>query len=679
MSFFPDAFPVAPADGLRYAVDMDDSPSTNGAVGERVGGPTKVVFAASERAPAVLVEAARNFARQRGIPLDERPAAPLAAEAAPSLPPDSRMVAICTTAEAPAMLNAARRAGAAIGLIPCEPNSPLLRWFALPAKQEAQIESAFLAEPHPVDILTCNDEVVIGQLVMGDTPFLEGHRHGARPEPRSWRTRWKTLFHNLGRLKGIAPFSVTLTTAKDRVIRTVITGLVTIENEVRGPATRLLTTSVSAQDGKMSTVLVAPKSLLEYFGFLFTAVFKGDHTLKRLPRAISYLKTSYLKIEGPGPLSYRIDGRPRESGMLELHLHSRALMMAVGEPFLALQAGAGTEDEKDTARIENLPEQKDRVAMLKRHLPLFTRALEEDFKDLFRSLRESASIRADYIIMTILSAIIASLGLFLNSAAVIIGAMVLAPLMSPIVSLAMGLLRGDQSLIRKPLATLGSGVAIALGTAAAMALLVPTARITEEIAARVQPSLLDLGVAIASGIAAAYAFARENIGMSLPGVAIAVALMPPLCAAGIGIGWMDLPTISGAMLLFVTNLIGIALSSAVTFWALGYAPVIKSRRGFTVSLALLFAVSIPLSISFRNMHQTWRMEQGIARQTYELGAGPVRLSEVRVRLYRGSVHLRAESVGGRSLNLDDLAEIRDLIEQRWGLPVILDIDSRLTL
>ena len=628
-----------------------------------------------------LTEAVHQFAVENGISLTV-----MTLEALKGLPDGSptvsgRVVAICGDEDAAELFNLAKTGDFSLGIIPNEKSRLLKDWFKLPATLPESLALAFGAKTAPVDVLTCNGEVVLGQLMLGKLPFLDRssrtylNRHSSLWD--RWKYRWSVLRCSLRNLREIRPFPVTLTTGKERVLKTVITGLVTIENEVNSPATRLLYTSVSVQDHKMSTILVAPKSVVEYLGFLSAALFKGDHSVKRLPGAVSYLKTSSLVIEAGQPITYYADGRRRESATLALTVHRMAIQVAVGEAYLAQQGG--TEEEKDTVRIENLPEQQDRVAMIRRRLPFFTRAMEDDFKGLFLSLKDVAAIKTEYVVLTMLSSVLACLGMFLDSTAVIIGAMVLAPLMAPIIALAMGLLRGNQALINTPLITTGFGVGLALAVAAFMAMVIPSGRITVEIAARMQPNLLDLGVAIASGIAGAYAYARESVAKSLPGVAIAVALVPPLCVTGIGIGWFDLEMITGAFLLFLTNLIGIALAAAVTFFMLGYAPVVKSRRGLIISLGLLVAITIPLSISFQNMHHTWQLEKGLASETYTLNGQAIKIKEARIRIYRGKILLRAESVGSHTLSLEDLSILKSKLEEKWGRPVVLDIDSRLTL
>jgi uncharacterized hydrophobic protein (TIGR00271 family) len=294
-------------------------------------------------------------------------------------------------------------------------------------------------------------------------------------------------------------------------------------------------------------------------------------------------------------------------------------------------------------------------------------------------LRDGARLHGSFVSLMVLSTVIASLGMFLSSAAVVIGAMVLAPLMAPIISLAMALVRGDRSLMKGAAFTIAGGVALSLAVAALIALLIPIERVTSEIAARLEPTLLDLGVAVACGIAGAYAHARESVMKGLPGVAIAVALVPPLCVAGIGLGWLDLRVVQGALLLFLTNLVGISLAAAVTFLVLGYAPIVNARRGLAISLAMLLLVSIPLSLSFQRMHHGWQLEKTLVEEPYMVGEQPYHLDAVRVRAHRDPVVIRADLVGAEPATAEMLQAIREEVEVRLGRPVALELSYRWTL
>src|SRR5690606_14811829 len=133
------------------------------------------------------------------------------------------------------------------------------------------------------------------------------------------------------------------------------------------------------------------------------------------------------------------------------------------------------------------------------------RANAEQFEDLFKVLRVNSKLSTPFMVMMVLSTLIATFGLFANSSPVIIGAMILAPIISPIVSFSMGMVRYDVSMLKKGFVTITSGTLMSLAFAAGVTLLIPLKIVTFEIEARLSPTLLDMGIAVTSGIAAAYA------------------------------------------------------------------------------------------------------------------------------------------------------------------------------
>ncbi len=230
--------------------------------------------------------------------------------------------------------------------------------------------------------------------------------------------------------------------------------------------------------------------------------------------------------------------------------------------------------------------------------------------EVYGTIRRGARPDADFFVMISLAAAIAALGLLLNSPAVIIGAMLVAPLMSAIVGLGLGVVQGDLRLLRLAAgATLrGMLLAVAVGVFVGLlgmltGLVVPDSVPNAEILGRINPSLLDLGVALASGAAGAYALCRRDVSASLPGVAIAAALVPPLAAVGIGLALRDGRIAGGALLLFFTNLIAISAAGGLVFLSLGFRPELKIQTrarvfaGGVVSVAvLLLAVTVPLGL-----------------------------------------------------------------------------------
>lgn len=217
--------------------------------------------------------------------------------------------------------------------------------------------------------------------------------------------------------------------------------------------------------------------------------------------------------------------------------------------------------------------------------------------------REDCLMSERYLFMTAMSAGIAVLGLMLSSAAVVIGAMLLSPLMGPIMGLGFALAIGDYQWLKQSARSLAWGTVMAVGLTAALVYFSPIQTITPEIAARTQPNLFDLFVALFSALAGAYAMIRGREG-TIVGVAIATALMPPLAVVGFGLATWNWTVFSGALLLYVTNLITIAL----TAWAMarfyGFKTSLSSRNTLfqNIAVAAVFvALAVPLAFSLQNI------------------------------------------------------------------------------
>jgi len=630
-----------------------------------------------EKPPAAL-EAIRQFAGKENISLRFGLVADFLVNPEETLEEHRHVVVVSTDSDITRVIHHAREYDFSVGVVPVSSQSNLFRLFKIPRKESEAIALAFADTARAIDVLLCNDEVALGMVMFGETPFIDRRSKTYQSDhPRLMRV-WQLfalLYASVRNLFRISPFPITLVTGKDVSLKTSVTGMVLIENDVDNAAAHLLNTSISVLDGKVSAVLIAPKSITEYLAFLFTSLITGSGHVKRLPGAISYIKTGYLRVEGHQPMTYYLDGLKREASVVELQLHSKSVQMNLSD---AYHARHGTQSEqKDTMKVDNLPQNEARLAMIQRKLPFFTHALEDDFKDLFLLLKDNARVKPDYVALMFLSTVLAALGMFLNSAAVIIGAMVLAPLMAPIVSMSMGVLRNDSFLFRNALLSIAAGVGICLVTAAVVAWIVPLQRITPEIAARLQPSLLDLGVAVASGVAGAYAHARESIMKSLPGVAIAVALVPPLCVAGIGLGWMNFEIISGAMLLFLTNLMGIALAASLTFLVLGYAPIKRATRGLGWSVAVMFVIAIPLYFSFDNMLERWQVERSLVDEVMEINGKAVRLQDISVSVGRDAIHVTGTAASPEMLSAADFAAIRQHLNDRWERPLSMELGYRI--
>jgi uncharacterized hydrophobic protein (TIGR00271 family) len=223
--------------------------------------------------------------------------------------------------------------------------------------------------------------------------------------------------------------------------------------------------------------------------------------------------------------------------------------------------------------------------------------------EVLKELDRASSPEFDFFLLVILSCVVATFGLITDSAAVIIGAMLIAPLMSPILGLSLASVAGRSHMFEKALIALVEGalLAVVLSTFLGwLAQILPFDILTtlpREVVARTRPSPFDLGVALAGGAAAAYALAQPQLSAALPGVAIATALMPPLCTIGIGIALRRPEVWAGALLLFLTNFVAISFAGIVVFALLGFRPRRENNHhGLYVSGTLVLLVTVPLII-----------------------------------------------------------------------------------
>ena len=218
-------------------------------------------------------------------------------------------------------------------------------------------------------------------------------------------------------------------------------------------------------------------------------------------------------------------------------------------------------------------------------------------------IRGESLLTSRYIFMICMSAGIAVLGLLLSSPAVVIGAMLLSPLMNPIVGSGFAFAIGDFNWLKRCARALGIGSALAIAFCAIIVMFSPIKEVTSEIAARTRPSLFDLWVALFSALAGAYALIRGREG-TIVGVAIATALMPPLAVVGFGLATLNGTVFGGALLLFVTNLITISLTAAVMARLYGFRSSLSSKQSLVQSLTIVaafIALAIPLFLSLRQI------------------------------------------------------------------------------
>lgn len=254
---------------------------------------------------------------------------------------------------------------------------------------------------------------------------------------------------------------------------------------------------------------------------------------------------------------------------------------------------------------------------------------KEEQKKIYNNIFEDASSNRYFFVMVILSCTVATYGLLSNSTAVVIGAMLIAPLMGPILGGALAVATNSNSLLTMSAKTEALGAVTAVVLAALLTLILPRAELTPEVMARTTPTILDLVVALASGAAGTYAMCVKPQGATLPGVAIATALMPPLCVVGIGLAKQNFSVVSGAGLLFLANMVAINVAAIAMFELAGFSSDVcrdgiciddnanKKKYRMLYPIVLLIIISIPLAFIMYKTYSHANTEQVIKSSLIE--------------------------------------------------------------
>jgi uncharacterized hydrophobic protein (TIGR00271 family) len=291
-----------------------------------------------------------------------------------------------------------------------------------------------------------------------------------------------------------------------------------------------------------------------------------------------------------------------------------------------------------------------------------------------------------FFFMLAASGVIATLGLLSNSAAVIIGAMIVAPLMNPIVSLAFGGVEVNKVLIFRSLLTIVIGTIVIVTMAFLVSELIGWKLAGSELIARMSPSLLDLGIAVAAGAAAAFAYTRPGVSSALAGIAIAVALVPPLCTVGIAlslgnksgtdIGFaMGTVSARGPFLLYLTNIFGIVLSASLIFFLQYFRRHASAFVAVVLIGSCLLLVIPPLGVSMDNLLVRNLVHRSLTVKTQELVLADrdVRFSNLSIRLKEGVAFVRADLVASPGVLSQVVVDsIRDNISELIEMPVVLE-------
>lgn len=296
-------------------------------------------------------------------------------------------------------------------------------------------------------------------------------------------------------------------------------------------------------------------------------------------------------------------------------------------------------------------------------------------KILFEGPEAGAKAGRFFILMSF-STIIAAMGVITDSTAIVIGAMLIAPLMTPLMGMAISLVMGwPNRLARASLLAFG-GIACAIGISILLGLMLPTAIDTStnaQILARTSPTMLDLITAVAAGAVGAYGLSRPDVSDSLPGVAIAISLVPPLAVVGLCYSAADFTRGNGALLLFATNMVAILVVGGITFVLTGVTPLSRVTEGqqrVATGLAVTFASAILVTFALL-LNGSQHAADLFLRSQVEQSVEGWLPGDNDYRVQRISLHDQQidVSVVGPSAGLPDVQELADELARQLGRPV----------
>ena len=550
-----------------------------------------------------------------------------------------------------------------VALLPHPGMDQAKKGFGINSSFETAWQEIQEAEEIPkIDLMQVNDELTFNSLVVG-TSLSILYSNGAANLFEGVKTRFSQFITLFRRVK-LNPYTITYKNGEDESkIETAAMGILAVAHCESNLIFRRVIEQSGLDDGRIHLLILAPKSLFSLIQFGLQNLFfpiKGG----TLPSFVGYISTTEACISSSEAIQFALDGEEKASQELKISLAEEKIKILPGASIQEKENSKGPK----SINVSSLPTGRLKEELLHSYLPWVRHATSEEFKDLFTLLRTNSQTSSTYLVLMALSTMIASFGLFGDSAPVVIGAMILAPLMGPIISLAMGMLRQDGLLIKNSLITIFWGLVVGLFFSIVISLITPLEILNDQILARIRPNLLDLGIAVASGIAGAYAYSKEEISKTLAGVAISVALVPPLAVAGIGIGWMDREVFGGAMLLLGTNLAGITMAAALTFLLLGFSPFRLARRGLLISLGMLMAIALPLGLSFNKMVNENSIIQDLSGKEIPHGL----LREVKV-VQMEPLKLSVTILSEDALDEDDFREIKAEIEEKIGRTASIEL------
>ncbi|NLC28542.1 MAG: hypothetical protein GX780_07195, partial [Campylobacteraceae bacterium] len=297
--------------------------------------------------------------------------------------------------------------------------------YAISSQMDKALEDALNEEQSLlIDTITCNGILVLERVSIGDMHDLFTVSHLAPLE------RIKLFFKNISHISYDA---LNFTTAKNSRIYTAASGVMVVGHTLKSN-TYSLKETLSFQDGTLTALIFAPNSLLAYWYHLICMLFITKFSIQSLPKSIGLIRTSKLQLSSNKALQFSIDGVGLSAKTITIEVHPSTHYLQLGSRLFDAKQTYKPSTSVERIVIDSMPKKEMGSLLASGYVPLFKKAEEEDFKELFTTLRANGALSPSYLVLMVLSTLLAVTGLFQNSTPVIIGAMILAPMMGPIMT-----------------------------------------------------------------------------------------------------------------------------------------------------------------------------------------------------------------------------------------------------
>ncbi|HMB25851.1 MAG TPA: TIGR00341 family protein [Patescibacteria group bacterium] len=296
----------------------------------------------------------------------------------------------------------------------------------------------------------------------------------------------------------------------------------------------------------------------------------------------------------------------------------------------------------------------------------------------YGEIQESAQPDFDFYVMSVLAGIIVILGIIIDSPAVVIGGMLLAPLVWPILAAAIGIAMGRSRMLRKALFTIMKSTLLIMLAAILIGLIIPDLLIeSNEFLSRTSPTLFELLIGLAAGFVGAFIIAYPKMGEAIAGVVIAAAIVPPIATTGLSLARGDFDLAAGAFLLYLSNLIAITFAATILFLISNFNPSSETgeeqrKSGFAWTTLFLIVIIIPLLLITRQTAQELEQTR-IIKNTVTSSLENVAISEVKLDDQQDILVISLTIRSKKNITEDQTAAMENVLVKRLEKPIILKI------